>query len=370
MQIALTKILAEAMEIKPASSHGDIPPLFTWTANWVKVWDNSRTGDMLVLVNNATRFVVAVYQVKRKDLKNVSEMMTAAIRNTLLAMNVNPEIVEAYMKLAGEVEFVANHTRQATAWVNRAGMECASNVSWRYYGASNIFNDTVGAKINYIPVSSSSKTGSKTDTFEPEKAMFTALAELTGKPIYKYRAFEILVTLDLYIYKATRRLIVPADIRFAQLHGVLQTAFHWEGCHLHDFEVFAGKSRRPDIVVVMDEEARSYHDNAVLEDEHVLSDFFPQFKRIVYTYDMGDSWEHQIKLVRVIEEHNEKSPYLLEAIGQTPPEDVGGVGGFINFREIMMNPDHEEYEEMKEWSGYWKPELGEWETRPRPLFLR
>ncbi|MDD2190433.1 MAG: hypothetical protein PHE94_03130 [Eubacteriales bacterium] len=71
MQIALTKKLAEAMEIKPSPVREVINPLFTWTANWTKVWDNRRTEDMLVLVNNATRFTVAIYQVKRKDMKDV-----------------------------------------------------------------------------------------------------------------------------------------------------------------------------------------------------------------------------------------------------------------------------------------------------------
>jgi len=51
---------------------------------------------MLVLVNNATRFVVAVYQVKKKDLKNIEKIIIDAIEHTLLAMNLNPEIVKEY----------------------------------------------------------------------------------------------------------------------------------------------------------------------------------------------------------------------------------------------------------------------------------
>ncbi len=63
---------------------------------------------------------------------------------------------------------------------------------------------------------------------------------------------------------------------------------------------------------------------------------------------MGDNWENNIELVRVIEAHSEESPYLLEASGQTPPEDVGGVGGFIDFREIMLDPTHLDYLQTKE----------------------
>jgi hypothetical protein len=82
---------------------------------------------------------------------------------------------------------------------------------------------------------------------------------------------------------------------------------------------------------------------------------------------MGDNWEHIIELVRVIDEHYAESPFLLEAAGQTPPEDVGGVPGFIDFREIMLNPKHPDYAEMKEWVGYWSPELPEWEKKPKVI---
>ena len=86
-----------------------------------------------------------------------------------------------------------------------------------------------------------------------------------------------------------------------------------------------------------------------------------------YSYDFGDGREHEIELVRVIENYDKESPYLVEASGQTPPEDVGGVGGFLDFREIMLNPDHPDYEETKEWVRYWSPELSEWDTKPKVI---
>jgi hypothetical protein len=367
MQIALTKKLAEAMEIKPSPVREVVAPLFTWTANWTKVWDNRRTEDMLVLVNNATRFCVAIYQVKRKDLKTVAEMMTTAIRNTLLALNLNPEIVDKYMQMAGVVEFTANHDRQATAWVNKAGTECAFSVGRKYNGVAKMFNDTVGASTNHHPVGYSN---SYDDGFEPRTAMFSALAELTGKSIYKYRAFELLVTLDLEVYQATRRLIVPADIELAKLHEILQEVFHWKNCHLHDFTVFDKGNGESVARLVSYEDDLEYDGHAILESGHRLSEYFPQYGNILYTYDMGDNWEHSIELMRVIDEHTEESPYLLEAVGQAPPEDVGGVSGFCDFREIMLNPNHEEYAETKQWAGYWKPELDEWDTRPKVIHRR
>jgi len=81
------------------------------------------------------------------------------------------------------------------------------------------------------------------------------------------------------------------------------------------------------------------------------------------------NWEHVIHLVRVMDEYEGELPFLLEASGQTPPEDVGGVDAFVRFREIMLNPKDPEYAEMEEWSGYWTPELREWYRKPRVLHL-
>lgn len=366
MQISLTKKLAEAMGVKPLSVREDENPLFSWTANWIKVWDNRRTEDMLVLVNNVTRFTVAIYQVKRKDLKNVEEMMRTAISNTLLSMNLNPEIVEEYMRMASKVMFIQNVSRQTTAWVTKSGMECAFYVAYEHNGVAKMFNDIIGASINHRLVNCSGKNN---NGFIPHKAMFDALSNLTGKQTYKYCAFELLVTLDLDIYKATRRIIVPADLNFAKLHKVLQSVFKWEDYHLYDFTVFANDESKPTARLVPSEDDLEYDENAVLMKEHILSEFLPQCKAIRYTYDMGDNWEHEIQLVRVLDEYDKESPCLLEASGQTPPEDVGGVGGFVNFREIMLNPDHPEYMKIKEWAKYWTTELSEWRGYPQVIHV-
>lgn len=364
MQIALTKKLADALGIKLPAADESINPLFAWTANWITVWDNRRTEDMLVLVNNATRFTVAIYQVKRKDLKNVEKMMMAAIVNTLLSMNLNLELVNEYMRLAGELEFVRNNSRQTAAWVTKAGMECAFHVGREYNGIAKMYCDTLGASSNYRIVNYS---GNTKDGFYPYEAMVDALIELTGMQAYKCRAFELIVSLDLEVYKAERRLIVPADMKFAQFHKVLQYVFDWKNYHLYDFTIIDEKTKKAVVRMVSTEEDLEYDESAVLMDGHTLAEFLPEHKQMLYTYDMGDSWEHIIQLVRVIEEYDGELPYLLEASGQTPPEDVGGVGGFVSFREIMLNPKHPEYAEMKEWSRYWTPELREWERKPKVI---
>lgn len=366
MQIALTKKLANALELKPPAIDETINPLFSWTANWTKVWDNRRTEDMLVLVNNATRFTVAIYQVKQKDLKNITKMIMDAISNTLLSINLNRDIVSEYMRLAGDAEFVKNSSRQTASWVTKAGLECSFHVGREYNGIAKMYCDTLGAKSNYSSVNYSGNTN---DSFYPYEAMADALKELTGLQVYKCRAFELIVRLDLEVYKVERRIIVPADMKFVQFHKVLQKVFDWKNYHLYDFTIIDEKTKTAIIRMVPTEEDLEYDEYAVLMDEHTLADFFPEHKQMLYTYDMGDNWEHDIQLVRVIEEFDDELPYLLEASGKTPPEDVGGVGGFVRFREIMLNPKLPEYAEMKEWSRHWIPELWEWERKPKVIHI-
>ncbi len=44
-------------------------------------------------------------------------------------------------------------------------------------------------------------------------------------------------------------------------------------------------------------------------------------------------------------------PVWLERDRSCPPEDCGGIWGYQNLLEIIVDPDHDEYEEMNEWLG-------------------
>lgn len=359
MQIALTKKLADGLKLKLQPAMEEIDPLFKWTANWIATWDNRRAEDMLVLVNNANRFAVIVYQVKRTDLKNIEAIIQNAITNTFATMNIHPDVIEAYMKQAGKIQFIKNSDRKATAWVNKTGQEGSFHVSHEYNGIDNMYDDTIGAIISNIPVNYSKNFK---DSYFPNEEMIRALSELTDLSIYNYQAFELLVTLDLDVYKATRRLIVPADLSFQRFHKVLQRTFNWKNYHLYNFEILERYGIATTLVPF--EENLEFNPTAILIENHKLSDYLPKHKHMLYRYDFGDNWEHEIELVRVIKNHDQPSPYLLDADGQTPPEDVGGVSGFNYFREIMLDPNHPDYDEIKNWAGYWNSELYDNQTKP------
>ena len=365
MQINLTKKLTEAAGVKPEPASNDIAPIFCWTANWTNTFDR-RKEDMVVMVNNATRFTISIFGIRRNQFKNIKEKMTAAIRNTLLAMNINPKVVDEYLQRAGEVTFASNRDRKLTAWVNRQGLDAALVVGKAENDSAGKlkFDDTLGYVVSRSPVNYS---GNQADAFIPAEEMIKALTSLTGMPAYNYRAFELLVTLNLDIYQATRRLIVPANLGFSKLHKVLQSVYSWKSCHLYDFAVL-DETGQSVTRLVMSEEDLPYEDESVLITGHKLSEYLPEHKRLLYTYDFGDNWEHEIELVRVIEDYDKESPYLAEAIGQAPPEDVGGVGGFVDFRRIILDQKHSDYAETKEWAEYWSPELYDWKSRPHVVY--
>ena len=82
-----------------------------------------------------------------------------------------------------------------------------------------------------------------------------------------------------------------------------------------------------------------------------------EYQKILYIYDYGDGWLHQIEVENLIADYYEELPILLSGEGDSPPEDVGGPDGFAEFLDIINNPKHEEHEEMKIWAEgqEWEP---------------
>jgi hypothetical protein len=75
--------------------------------------------------------------------------------------------------------------------------------------------------------------------------------------------------------------------------------------------------------------------------------------RFTYMYDMGDSWDHVLKVL--------DTDYVPKVPGQEygcfkgaracPPEDCGGVYGYYNLLEALADPDHEDHEDRMDWAG-------------------
>jgi len=147
-----------------------------------------------------------------------------------------------------------------------------------------------------------------------------------------------------------RRIQVPEDYTFWDLHVAIQTVMDWEGYHLHEFSVPNPKTRTVDAIGFPDEE----FGREVLEGwkTNIAPYFSMTNKRAEYTYDFGDDWVHSVVLEKILpRDPKKKYPCCIAGKRNAPPEDVGGVNGFKEFVAIMKDPEHEEHQEMADWCG-------------------
>ena len=74
---------------------------------------------------------------------------------------------------------------------------------------------------------------------------------------------------------------------------------------------------------------------------------------IVYEYDFGDDWKHSVEIesVTMASDSNIAYPVCTGGARACPREDCGGTSGFARLLEILGDPMHEEYREMKTWVG-------------------
>jgi hypothetical protein len=84
-----------------------------------------------------------------------------------------------------------------------------------------------------------------------------------------------------------------------------------------------------------------------------ISDLLKKEKeKIIYEYDFGDGWEHDIILEKILPFDNKKVyPICIKGKMSCPPEDCGGAWGYANMLKILKQPDHEEYESYIQWLG-------------------
>jgi hypothetical protein len=143
-----------------------------------------------------------------------------------------------------------------------------------------------------------------------------------------------------------RRLQVPADTRLDELHQIIQIAFGWEDYHLHIFETEGEWFGPADPELELDcQDERQF----TLADLVAATD-----ERIVYTYDFGDNWRHDIRIEKLLEREADTAyPVLVTAKGACPPEDCGGVWSYQDLKAVLADPllEPERHAELREWLG-------------------
>jgi hypothetical protein len=150
-----------------------------------------------------------------------------------------------------------------------------------------------------------------------------------------------------------RRVVVPSNATLEDLHEVVQLAMGWGFSHLHLFIV--GNRREAVEFGPHNEFSRGdWEDEALV----TIAEIAPRARSSFhYEYDFGDSWIHKITREKTLPpDPSFKHPVCLDGARACPPEDCGGLPGYLMNLEILADPSHEEHEEISEWMG------GEWDA--------
>lgn len=149
-----------------------------------------------------------------------------------------------------------------------------------------------------------------------------------------------------------RDIAIPGNATLADLHQYIQRAFGWDNYHLHNFTIgrdieFAPASEKNE------SPWREFHDEAKSSVFEVLC----MTTKLLYTYDFGDNWEVEISC----KGYYEKEPVpahcrILKSKGENPPEDCGGVFGYMRLQYFRQHPEECD-DDMKEMLEYYYPDM-------------
>lgn len=143
-----------------------------------------------------------------------------------------------------------------------------------------------------------------------------------------------------------RKFQVDQEESLLDLHEIIQIVMGWENAHLFEFR---WNDRR--FVPILDEEDLWESDKVEDCEEILLEDLDLQVgDTLTYIYDFGDDWMHQLVVEKIVPETT-LAPVCLAGERNCPLEDSGGPFGYLNMLEVLANPSHPEYEELRDWVG-------------------
>jgi hypothetical protein len=347
MIIQCTKKLLAYLDIQPQEKTEPVnDPMFSWHANLIEVYHQY----VMVMMNDASRYVVSIAVDADYDFLEVA--LKQSIREALLDECIDEALVDKYLASSGTIIFSKATNRSFLAQMNYSCNDVAFYSSLLNFEKVNqlvnsrhVNNDTVRFKDVYI---------------SPKLRLVKCFEEAYQVPIYRCLALELRIKLMLNNFDVWRRIIVPMNFTFSDLHSIIQTIFDWKARLAHDFYVI-----NDNIVIAKigsntpysHTETFIYEDSAPFfyDDETPLSDFLPKYK-VIYSYDNNNDWIHDIICESVIVNYNDSQSVCTTAVGPRPPENVGGEINYENYLKILNDPTHDDYERMKIWSETMKPE--------------
>jgi hypothetical protein len=163
------------------------------------------------------------------------------------------------------------------------------------------------------------------------------------------RIYQLKISLRFSTPTIWRRVLVSSDMLLPELHEVIQTVMGWNDEHLHQFiqnEIKYAPSSGED-------STWRWQANHIDYGHVRISDLLQDPKdKLDYEYDFGDGWFHHIVLEKIYPWNaSQRLPVCTDGELSCPPEDCGGMMGYYGLLEVLKNPSHEEYEDLREWVG-------------------
>jgi len=164
------------------------------------------------------------------------------------------------------------------------------------------------------------------------------------------KVYQFKIALNFIEPVVWRKIQVPENYTFWDLHVAIQDSMGWADYHLHEFRMIDPSTGKEVFIGMPDEDTEK---ELLVDWEKKIADYFSlENKQAKYTYDFGDNWEHAVELEKILlRKKGKKYPACIDGKGACPPEDVGSASGYKDFLEIIRNPKHEEYEGTIEWAG-------------------
>ncbi len=124
-----------------------------------------------------------------------------------------------------------------------------------------------------------------------------------------------------------RRVIVPAAVTLADLHGIIQAAMGWQRLHDYRFQIGLGA------------------DKSLLAEDKLLSAAVADAgdRPFYYHYDDKNGWQHRLVVEPLIASDVESLPVCVAGEAACPPEDSGGIWGYDQLMaqlEDVEDPDY------------------------------
>jgi hypothetical protein len=151
-----------------------------------------------------------------------------------------------------------------------------------------------------------------------------------------------------------RKIQVPSNYDFWDIHTAIQDAMGWQDCHLHEFRLKHPASKKDAFIGIPDEDDNFSLDKEILPgwNEPITEWFTAENNTARYVYDFGDGWNHIIRFEGIMPRANGiEYPRCIDGARACPPEDVGSTRGYQNFVRIIKDRRDPEHKAMLEWIG-------------------